>query len=301
MNSKTEAQQWLDDIAQRIADREHWPDVASQEALVLLHSGILAYGLTSDEARIPSLRSFYEAVRAATLPDTRLEIYHAVRDEAAAGYQSCNAFMPFFFVEDYRPLVAEAAIDFCMILKPPGEDPLHWPRYIVEHVLTLEPRNRGAIFGGLVYLGDARVHELLETVKWQLTVAELNEATRSATDFTHRATVEFWLRWAESLIIPGEDNERRFGACAAALAHLAGPAARHGVFDHERNFGYLFTGETEPARLHHRYAKEEFARLIEPRLLALEAAESTPKVMSHVLVSWGLEPQAPVDERWVMQ
>lgn len=298
---KSETLEWLDDIARRIADPAQWPEVGSEDALVLLHSGILTYGLTSDEARIPPLRGFYEAVRAATSPDARVEMYHAVRDEAAAGYQSCNAFMPFFFVEDYRPLVAEATIDFCMILKPPSDDPLHWPRHVVDRVLTLEPRNRGAILGGLVYLGDERVNGLLDRVKWQLSVPELNEATRSATDFAHCATVEFWLRWAEDIVIPGEDNERRFGACAAALAALAVPAARHGVFDSERNFGYLFTDEAEPARLNHRHTKEEFARLIEPRLLALEAAERPLKVMSHVLATWGLEPQAPVEERWVVQ
>jgi hypothetical protein len=296
-----ELQEFLDDTVRRIADPAQWPPAGSQEACELLYAGILAYGVTNDESRVAPLGIYYRAVKEATDGATRLALYHAVRDEAARGYISANAVMPFFFAEDYRPLVAEATIDYCMILEPPAGDPLHWPRHVVERILPLYPANRGAIFGGLVCLGDARVHELLDQVKWQLAIPEVNEATRAATDFAHRATVEFWLRWAEEITVPNEDNERRFGACAAALASLAAAAARHGVFDQERNFGYLFTGEEEPARIAATWPREEFARLIEPRLLALEAAERPLKVFSHVLTCWGLQSQARVEQRWVVQ
>lgn len=294
-----ESQQDLETIKGRVADEASWPPADSPEALAILRDGIVAYGITSDEARIPPLMRLYKVVSAASHAESRLNLYHGVRRLLVDGFGSVNTFMPFLMVETHGPLVAEATIDICMMGGDSKENPLAVPTQVSEWLLAARPANRGAMFAGLVYLGDARVHQLLRVSKWMLSDREVQEAQRCRTQFAKLATIYFWLGWLEEMAENALDEGILFASAASALAELA-RCAEHGVDDIERNFGYLRRKEP-PQLVRYRYTKSQVADIIGTRLKALEDAEHPPKVMPDVLTAWGLDPMSALDQRHVLQ
>ena len=71
----------------------------------------------------------------------------------------------------------------------------------------------------------------------------------------------------------------------------------------ERNFGYAaHPGSTEPPlQLLEELTPAEVASRYADRMYALETLEEPPKVMSMVLLVFGLEPRAPIEQRYVIQ
>ena len=294
---------FIDELDQQLGDASSWPPPRSVELAQLLFKAILVYGILSDGSRVAPLRSLYEHCVKHLAFEVRADMYARLCDGVMNGKSSINTLMPFLFVETEPSVVAEAAIDFCMIAKPDPNDALSACRDVCNWVTQDMVANRGALFGGLLCLGDARVMALVDELKWTLTEEEVGVAARSCSAMPTIAGVEFWLSWAEQIVDRAPSRLALFGHVASGLALLE---KRRGIDVYraiERNFGYAaHPGSTEaPLQLLEELTPAEVASRYADRMYALERAEERPKVMSMVLLMFGLELRAPVEERYVIQ
>jgi hypothetical protein len=294
---------FIEELDGEIEDAASWPSPRSVELAQLLFKAILVYGILSDGSRIVPLTSLYRHCMQHLEYDVRHDMYARLRNGVMEGKSSINTLMPYLFVETEPAMVAEAAIDYCMVVKPDPDDVLSACRRICNWVAQDRVANRGALFGGLLCLGDARAMALLDELKWTLTGEEVGVAARSCSAMPTIAGVEFWLSWAEEIVDRTPSRWGLFGHVTSGLALLE---KRRGVEVYraiERNFGYpAHPRSTEaPLKLLEELTPAEVASRYADRMYALERAEEPLKVMSMVLLVFGLEPRASVEERYVIQ
>jgi hypothetical protein len=232
----------------------------------------------------------------------RFETYSEVKYDIERGYTSINALLPFILIDLDTSIVSNATADMAMLGPTVCEDELAWPRTIVSYLEQRMGENRGAIFGGLVSLGDRRVNALLDTVKWTFTDTDVITAARCWSGFPTLAAFEFWLSWLEELMAKGMGESALFGACASALPLILDRTHVEYVTDVERNFGYGYLdNRTSAMRIIDRHSIGEVGVRFAARLYALEAQEQPPKLISHVLDRYGLDSMASEEDRYIPQ
>jgi hypothetical protein len=156
--------------------------------------------------------------------------------------------------------------------------------------------NPGAVFAGMVLFGDERTRLYLERTKGLLPRDAVQVAARQNSGFVTDAQVEFWLDWAEELVDQRDpESEAIFGSVASALA-LCRRDCRIGKVVRVRRRTPFWKHE-RTVELLQEWPLDVYAQRIAPRLHALEAAESPPRIFSLVLTEWGLEPRAPLSEQ----
>lgn len=300
------ADDWLHQVWRRVSDNASWPPRETDELGKLLFKGVLAYGLTSDESQIRPLTTFYEHCIGNLAVETRNTVYRELRDGVMRRQSSINTLLPFLFVETAPTLVSEAVLDYCMTATPDPEDPLRACKDVCRWLQTATVGNRGAMFGGLLCLGDERVNPLLDTVKWTLGRDEAAVAAQTFTGMPFIAQIEFWLSWAEEAIEQGLGTSSLFGSVLSGLVLVERRRTVPTYHSATRNFGYLAMASERqasvpPGELLEAFTPQQVAARYERRLYALEAAEPAPKLASDVLVAFGLQPKAPAELRGVLQ
>ena len=285
-----------------LRDQDLWALLDGEELLQLLHRGLSAYGATNDESLVRLLMPVYMHAMETTDTAARFETYSAIKHEVEQGYVSMNALLPFLLVDQDTTIVSSATVDIAMIGRPATNDGLAWPRTIVSYLQQGMGENRGAVFGGLVSLGDRRVNTLLDEVKWTLTDTEVNAALRCWTGFPTLAAFEFWLNWLEELMGKGQGESAVYGTCASALPLILERTHVEYIADIERNFGYMHAGDNMPSmHINGWLSVSEVGARFAERLYALEAREQPPKLISYVLTRYGLVPRALVKDRYMVQ
>jgi hypothetical protein len=262
--------------------RTHYPSAA--DALL---GEIVRYGTLVEEAGVPDLRAFYRWCLDAIPVEIRRSIAeHVRRMRQHPAVVTINAYLPFIMAETDRLIVSTASIDWSSEGEVSAGDPMSRPRDLINLILAGEPANPGAVFGGLLHLGDPRVCGLLWPVRQTLRDEDANEAVKCVTGFLSSATIEFVLSWMES--IPADGSSALFGILASNLAlqrrHLTTPY----VFTGERPFPFVNVPEEARRAMVKPVPIAVYTEAVAPRFRALEAAEPTPKVMTEVLRMWGI-------------
>jgi hypothetical protein len=185
-----------------------------------------------------------------------------------------------------RGIVSTAAFDYASSGSLIDNDPMTCPKEIVRFIEEGEAANTGAVFGGLLCLGDPRVNRLLWPIKDRLSLEDASEAAKCFYGLMSAATIEFVVDWLESL--EGSDQDALFGDLVSNLVlhkrHMATPRVRTGL----RPFPTDGVKDEEARDTEQWISFEEYRRRIAPRLLALEQAEPPPKTMSAVIQEWGI-------------
>lgn len=289
-------------LVAQLASEGRESTLRGNDLLRLLYEGIGVYGTLSWEPFVSLLMPVYVAGMEHLSTGERLQLEGALRLDVEAGKTSLNVFMPFVLVDNDPAVVSTAIVDLAMLPEPPDGDPLHWPQSIIDDLAARRGASPGAMLGGLLCLGDRRVNELLEEVRWQLTEEELRVAANCVTGMPSMAAVDFWTRGLEALAGAGLEASGAFGTCASALAVLAQRKQTDCFSEMERNFGYMHQGNGASSMvIHGQWTTLETGEQFAERWYALEAAESAPKIMSHVLAEYGLVPNAPIEERALAQ
>jgi hypothetical protein len=253
----------------------------------MLLGEIMRYGALSDAALIEPLRQLYSWFVDGGMPAAlRFEVY-----QCATGLQHLpdfpvNTFLPFVACDPTPAICSRAVIDFVSIAQLTDGDPMSRVRDIIGIMADPRIANRGAVFAGLLYLGDPRVCALLMPLRDALTKDEVRDAVLSHTEFVHASTTEFLIDWLEGM--EGDHSDSMFAFVAAALSRTRRITKLLSVMTGERPFPvYSVTQERqrEMARL---IPIEEYTQRIAPRLRALERTEPEPKVMPDVLAAWGI-------------
>jgi hypothetical protein len=286
----------LGEIRERLHNVEYWESLDEAGLLLMVEAALVLYGLELQADDVPPLGALYRHVVQHTDASERLRLI--LRSPAVAEKHglSSSLYLPVLVCDPDEGVASTAAIDMVAVSEPRQDG-------LPDALTELEPlfrgnslANPGAVFGGLVIIGDARFRSTLEGLKGLLTNEEVQTAARIRTGFTAHAQVEFWLSWAEELVNDRSPTaEADFGSVASALALQARDNKPRKVVQSERR--YPSYKHESPIVVIARWSIEEYAAKIAPRLYALEAAEAEPRLFSTVLRVWGLIPRFPEDPK----
>ena len=252
----------------------------------LLLGELTLYGQTEDFTMVGMLRLNYEIVVDLDRSDIRVAIYERLLEGVLGGELNACVFLPFIGYEPEATLASRAVIDYCMTI-PGQDDPPNTGMRIVGRILRSgQALNRGAVFGGLLCLGDRRAHDELLRLKVELEPHEVDQAVRIRTGFLSAATIEFYLDWMEER--RRDFDDRTFGALAAGMVNQIIAARVPMVMTGSRAIPPGAMPRATEEKLEAWIPLADYARQIEPRLRALDAVEQGPKVMPMVLEAWGL-------------
>ena len=287
----------MDEILSGLFNDDYIGSLRAEELVEFVTGVQIVYGIKNDPELVPRLTSLYQTFMELIEAERRRAVGQRVARAMKDKMTSMNALIPFLLVDEDRGVVSTATIDLAMIGYPSDSDPLGWPRWLVDQVKMRVPANVGAMFGGLVSLGDARVNSLLMEARTSLSSEEVGEAARCVTGFGQIGTVEFWLDWLEEC--SGTQDDAIWRNAASALVNLVNSLQSPYFLDAERNFGYPWNEGCEPMEVYGQMSVVEVAERYSSRMYALEASEPPPKVMSKVLESYGLPPRANPDDQAV--
>ena len=285
-------------FADLIATADHAKRLARYEALPdMLLGEIMRYGLLGgDRDVIFGLITLYGKFLSSE-PNVAIcrDVYRHVAALAEDRVIAAAALLPFVFSDPDRGVCATAVIDYVSMGDPIDGDPMSRVKDIVAMIAHHDPENRGAAFGGLLYVGDQRVCDLLLPLRDGLTFDEVREAMWCCTSFPHASSIEFLLDWLEGMD-PGVE-ERLFPIVAAGLGRVRKCAQEPLVRTGERPFPVTGVPAEEMRRMARQVAIEEYTAKIAPRLRALARRAAGAEVMPEVLEIWGLTPAGKQEPR----
>jgi hypothetical protein len=256
---------------------------------------ILRYGVYHHEEMIQPLAQLYQDFVMKLPKDRRWELYrHVSRIVEASSDIMANALLPFMVEDDDRQIASTAAINYVSLQGLADNDPMSRVKDVIAIIESGELRNEGAVFGGLLHIGDRRVCQLLLSLRESLDREAIREATNCQTGFIYAATAEFYIDWLEGL--EGDRNDQHFGLVAAGLGLLKKRSQSDEVYTGQRPFPTRSVSREEWAVMRKPVPYSEYLKHIAPRMYALELAEPPLRVMPHVLAEWGLKPKTDPSE-----
>ena len=176
---------------------------------------IIRYGMINDAKMIGPLAERYEkSVVATYTEEKRWELYRyiiGVLDNVDV--VSVNALLPFIAEDPSQRIVSTAVIDYVSLGPLADNDPMSWPKDIIEMIKGSHLKDRGAAFGGLLHLADPRVCKLLWPIKDSLDREDVNVAVKCSTGFLYSASLEFEIDWLEEM--HGDFHDGLFGIVAS--------------------------------------------------------------------------------------
>ena len=242
---------------------------------------IIRYGVFNDSKMIGPLQAVYNDVFLSQFnEDERWEIFRYVTDMIqAVDFVSVNAYLPFIAEEPAKRIVSTAVIDYVSLGPLTDNDPMSRVKDITGMIENGYPKNPGAAFGGLLFLGDTRVCKLLWPLKEQLDKDEANIAIKCSTGFLYAATIEFFIDWLEGM--EGDDFDSLFGIVSSGLAIMRKNAQYDVVIPSMRQFPV--PKEVSPKQQEKNRSKfipiKDYVKKISSRLYALEMTEPPPRVI----------------------
>lgn len=240
---------------------------------------------------ILSLFKFYRRYLGLSDVDRRQRLLTRMTEFIIDGHRERYvALLCFISADTSDQIISGAALDLAMVIPYEPSDPLAGPKYVAKHrcgvirqkLKTEASDDEGDAAAGLLLLGDMRLLPLLEEIWERLTPEGRRRMIKRRNNLASLLNVEFILRRLEA-----DKNEEYFGELGAALNNLPGIAAGqpiNAILDIRRNFG-LPQGKEPMELMGHLSIAEAFSR-IRPRLEALIARESEPKILPAVFSVW---------------
>lgn len=276
----------------RINDDQERRAAFKHSMLDLIIAELLRTGVADLEGSIQSAALAYSTcVEHMSVEDRRIILRQVIETCEAMPVLQAEPLLGVIRLDNDSDLVADAVIAHLSLAPVVDDDPMFRVRNFITWIVDDEPGSRAGIFAGLLYLGDERVCRLLVPARHSLETADIEKIIAFPVGFTHRAIVEFYIDWLESL-----DPERErdlFHLLCAALTITRRQCENGRVYTSLR----MFPLPTEPDSWHPAHTTiARHARKIASRLYSLEAAEIPLRAMPLVLKEWGLEPRTPLDQ-----
>ena len=287
----------LEDIT-NILDGKEWESFSEEKLVTLLRAVLFIYGQQGDTAYIGSLSGMYRRLLdLGADEDTRLMIHKEMFDLVESDKVHPIVFLPFLVEDPSRHIASTAAIDFVSMSGYVNGEIYAFTE--LPHLFQNKSlANRGAVFGGLVAMGDSRTIEFANSVRNQLDSEEVRVAAEVHTPFPQHRAIQFWLRWAKELVnSPLEEDQKKFGSVASALILTLNHDAVGQISEGDRN--YPCHKSDQPIIRKRTWNREDYAKEIAADLYWLESQEDAPSLFSDVLRHWGLMPGAPVDKQFM--
>ena len=291
-NLRTKSPEEIDRI---LLDSASWSKLSPEELWDLLNISMILYGVRRDSSVIPYLAQLYRKVLVTSNPEKRWKSFQIIESYILKNETTVVALLPLVVCEPERDIVSSAALSLISnsTLTEAGA-----PYGLLELEPLLRNRtaeNMGAAFGGLACFGDSVVRPTLEATKEYLTPEEVSAAAHCATGFLTIEILDFWLTWAEQLVVDSAAvSDMKLGYVAYAIVHQI-RNSRDGIIRSVRR--HFKTNDEEPSvELQKQWTIQEYAIEIAPRLYRLEEIETAPKIFPFVLQQLGLRPRSPRSE-----
>ena len=293
----------VEEALRLFASEAEWAGLNPEETEFVLEETLKCYGATFDQHMIKAIFQFYRRYLGMADVARRQRLLTRMTDFISAGHQNRYvALLCFLSADTDGQITSGAALDLAMVMPQDQGDPLTGPKYVALHgcgglrAKLGKPGqdDEGDVAAGLLLLGDMRLLSLLEEIWERLTPEGRRRMVRRNSNLVTALLIEFLLRRLEA-----DKDEAYHGELGAALHNLPEIASRlpmAAVMDVRRNFG-LPAGKEPMELLDHETLAEAFAGF-RPRLEALIARESEPKVLPVVLSVWveAAEAEAPQDD-----
>lgn len=265
-------------------DPETWDDLDDEELKRVIGVKFIEYGSTQDGSRIAGLFALYRHAMERLDVDERREMLTEFSGMIERNEGLGHMGLMMFLAADTNPGIrSSAALSLSVLFDPSqeGEDELAGPRFVIRTLIHHDggAPGQGAALGGVLLLGDKRIMPLLAEVWDELSEEAQLEMTATKSGFVSEGIVEFWLDRLEQGC-----SEAVFGSAVAAIAKMPVISQAPFVVDIERLLP-AYSG-AEPVKLLRRTTFAGYLEEIRPRLEALEAAESKPKVIPRIFEFW---------------
>lgn len=291
----------IDEALRLFAMEAEWGGLNLAETEFVLEEALKCYGSIADASQVLNLFAFYRRYLGLADVGRRQGLMTRITEFVSDGRQNRYlALLCFLNADTDGQIISGAALDVSMVMPQENGDPLTGPKHVALHSCGgLRAKmgrpasdDEGHAAAGLLLLGDMRLLPLLEEIWERLTPEGRRRMVRRNTNLVTALMIEFLLRRLEA-----DKDEEYHGELGAALHNLPEIASRLPmavVMDIRRNFG-LPPGKEPMELLRRETLAEAFAR-IRPRLEALIARESEPKVLPGVLAVWAEAAGVEIEE-----
>lgn len=281
----------VEEALRLFAMESEWGGLNLAETEFVLEEALKCYGSIADASQVRNLFAFYRRYLGMAEVGRRQGLLTRITEFVSDGRQNRYlALLCFLNADNDGQIISGAALDVSMVMPQENGDPLTGPKHVALHSCGgLRAKmgragldDEGHAAAGLLLLGDMRLLPLLEEIWERLTPEARRRMVQRRSNLVTALMVEFLLRRLEA-----DKSEEYFGELGAALHNLPEVASRLPmavVMDIRRHFG-LPAGKEPMELLGRETIAEAFAR-IRPRLEALIARESEPKVLPAALAAW---------------
>jgi len=145
----------------------------------------------------------------------RKDYYEQVLCEIHANLTSPECLLAFVKSEPNLKLVQRATRDYLIHRHCSLLDEFGGVKLIVELFEQNALTNPGAVFAGLVSMGDRRVNAVVRLIRNRLSMADISEFSRIHPAELHASSIEFYLDWLIEL--QQRKESRRFNSVCAAM------------------------------------------------------------------------------------
>lgn len=288
----------LDALARKPA---MWNTVPRSQFQLLVFQQILASAWDESVEPVLGMQELWKAATRRLTTSQRQELAaHVAITYSLFGNSFGRLFFPWGYCEEEPGVIAMAALEFAQYFVETQDDgPLiTGPEALVTAATSGVVMHPGPVIAGVLMLGDRRNLPILDGSWRSLTSQDEQEFFRTNSGFTYAATIEYLLRWMEDV------DDSRIGVPVAKLIDLRKTGYRDMVFDVERDLP-ISPRATDVVRHINQWSATDYAKVIEPRLLALlerEKQASDELVIPLVLRAWGIDWQPQTeDERQKFQ
>jgi hypothetical protein len=268
-------------------DPDAWIGLDDDELKQVVSVKFIKYGATQDGSRIAGLFALYRySMQRLDVGERRemlTEFSEMIEQHEGLGHM---ALMMFLSADTDPGIRSSAALSLSVLFDPEDGDELAGPRFVINTLVHHDggAPGQGAALGGVLLLGDKRIMPLLAEVWDELSEEAQLEMTAAKSGFVSEGVIEFWLDRLEAGC-----SEAVFGSAVAAIAKMPVISQIPYVLDMERLLPAYAGGE--PMKLLRRTSFADYLAEIRPRLEALMAKESKPKVIPRIFQFWK-EPEA---------
>jgi hypothetical protein len=291
----------VDEALRLFAMDAEWSGLNLAETEFVLEEALKCYGSIADASQVRNLFAFYRRYLGMADVGRRQGLLTRITEFVSDGRQNRYlALLCLLNADTDGQIISGAALDVAMVMPQENGDPLTGPKHVALHSCGgLRAKmgrpgsdDEGYAAAGLLLLGDMRLLPLLEVIWVHLSPEGRRRMVQRRSNLVSALMVEFLLRRLEA-----DKEEEYFGELGAALHNLPEIAAQlpiSAVMDIRRNFG-LPAGKEPMELLGRETLAEAFAR-IRPRLEALIARESEPKVLPAALAVWAEAAGVEIEE-----
>jgi hypothetical protein len=267
-------------------DHASWARFSDEFLDWFVHHYIWVYGSSPREDLIPDLIPLYRMFVERIPVGTRYRNLQSMCGFLSRREVSANAMLPYICEDPDGSVVATATISGASAWPIQDGDPLTGPKGLLDRLRDDGVAHPGAVFMGLLALGDRRVMKLLWDERQLLAVDVIATAGATAPPILFLPVIEFWLDLLAE-VVNGPQPPGLVKLVATPLLKMA-LQGEGDVLEIERQFGV--PDSEDAVRLLDGWTLPAVAERVRRRLEALVDLEHEPQLIPKLIRAWDLEP-----------